>query len=224
MRRGKPLGRKQGNRPEQRRFLIYCEGECTETQYFKGLKAELRALPVELCMGGVHGEPKSLAQAAIEHQARAPRSAKDRYTAYDEVWCVVDVEAPVPHPGLADALRLARGGAVNVALSNPCFEIWILLHFKDITAYLTSGQAQRLLENEPGCAGYSTARKHLDYASLRALHGVAQSRAQRLRSRAEAESEGNPRAVNPRTVNPWTDVDVLVEALRDARNGRAGKR
>ena|SRR5437868_1491875 len=131
---GKPLKRAKGIRPEQLRFLIYCEGECTEKQYLKGLKAELRSLPVEIHVGGIHGEPKSLVQAAIDHQKRAPNSAEDRYAAYDEVWCVVDVEAPKEHPGLTEALRLAKAGKVNVALTNPCFEIWILLHFTDVTA------------------------------------------------------------------------------------------
>ncbi|MFF2329165.1 MULTISPECIES: RloB family protein [unclassified Streptomyces] len=143
VKRGKPLRRTKGARPEQRRFLVHCEGERTEDQYFKGLRTELRTLPVAICLGGEHGEPKSLVKAAIEHKKRALRSASDRWMEYDEVWCVIDVEAPVPHEGLADALKLAGQHGIEVALTNPCFELWLLLHFKDVSADVHVGRRAR---------------------------------------------------------------------------------
>ncbi|MEU9712565.1 RloB family protein [Streptomyces sp. NPDC047967] len=206
MKRGKPLKRTKGARPEQRRFLIYCEGERTENQYFKGLSADLRTLPVAIRLGGEHGEPQSLVRAAIEHRKRAPRSPEDRRTAYDEVWCVIDVEAPRPHDGLDSALELARQHGIEVALTNPCFELWIMLHFHDVTGYRTSDQAQKELERLGGC-GYATSRKHLVYDTLRDGFEQARNRAEMLRSRS---SKGHRH-------NPWTDVDRLVDLLRAAR-------
>lgn len=131
--------------------------------------------------------------------------------AYDEVWCVVDVEAPQPHPTLSDAMRLARRNGVKIALTNPCFELWVLLHFADVTAYATSSQAQKRLEEYDVC-GYSVRRKHLDYESLRDRFDDARNRARSLRARAED--------LPPVRSNPWTDVDLLVEILREARHGR----
>ncbi|MFF5772598.1 RloB family protein [Streptomyces californicus] len=206
MKRGKSLKRTKGARPEQRRFLIYCEGERTEDLYFKGLRADLRSLPVAICLGGEHGEPQSLIRAAIEHQRRAPTSPRDRRTAYDEVWCVIDVEAPTPHRGLDEALGLARKHDVSVALTNPCFELWLMLHFADVTRYSTSASAQRDLE-KLGICGYTAARKHVEYDALRAGYDEARKRAQALRQGA---AEGHRK-------NPWTDVDVLIESLREAR-------
>ncbi|MGW2841498.1 RloB family protein [Streptomyces sp. NPDC001493] len=210
MKRGKPLRRTKGVREEQRRFLIYCEGERTEDQYFKGLKAELRALPVTIQLGGGYGEPKSLVRDAIAHKERAARSPADRCTPYDEVWCVIDVEAPVPHPALPEALLLARRNGIEVALSNPCFELWLLLHFQDASGYLTSKQAQLALEKLGAC-GYSSTRKHLEYPTLVPGHGHARGRAELLRERA----------ASGHTENPWTDVDRLVEVLKVSR-GRTG--
>ncbi|MFF6908243.1 RloB family protein [Streptomyces sp. NPDC012389] len=207
MKRGKPLKRTKGVRPEQRRFLIYCEGERTEDLYFKGLRADLRTLPVAVCLGGEHGEPLSLVRAAIEHKERALHSPQDRRMAYDEVWCVIDVEAPAPHDGLDSALDLARRNGVEVALTNPCFELWIMLHFKDVTRYSTSNEAQRALE-KLGVCGYSTSRKHLSYDALRDGFGQARDRAEALRQRA---SKGHRH-------NPWTDVDRLVALLKAARH------
>ncbi|MFD8484086.1 RloB family protein [Kitasatospora sp. NPDC059673] len=210
MRRGKSLQRGKSTRAEQRRFLIYCEGECTESMYFKGLRSDLKSLPVTICLGADHGEPKSLVRAAISHKDRAPFTAADRYTAYDEVWCVVDVEAPKAHPSLDEALVLARRAGVKVALTNPCFEFWLLLHLHNLTSYQTTAAAQTALEKS-GVCGYSAQRKHLDYVGLRGpgdeRYMNARERAGRLRARSE----------DAHRTNPWTNVDELVDLLRDAR-------
>jgi hypothetical protein len=170
------------------------------------LKTELRTLPVSICVGGEHGEPKSLVRAAIEHKKRAPHSSQDRWTEYDEVWCVIDVEAPKPHPGLDEALGLARRHGVEVALTNPCFELWVLLHIKDVSAYHTSESAQKALEKS-GVGGYAVSRKHLDFERIREGYPKAVDRAQSLRRRgADGVSS-----------NPWTDVDRLVGRLKAAR-------
>lgn len=205
MRQRKPLGRRGKTRPELRRFLIYCEDECAGKQYFKGLRAELRSRPVQVCIGPRHGEPVTLVKDAIAHRDRAPQSPQDRCTAYDEVWCVMDVEAPRPHPGIGEALELARNEGVSVALTNPCFELWILLHFSDITAYRTSKEAQRLLEAHDECR-YSTVRKHLRYEPLASRYADARERARRLRERAGS--------ADPLRENPWVNVDDLVDVLK----------
>lgn len=206
MGRGKSLTRGRSRRPELRRVLIYCEGECTEDQYFRGLKTDLRGIPVQIELGPAHGVPTELVRAAVKHKKRAPTSRADRSAAYDDVWCVMDVEAPVPHPDLASALRTARDHGIKVALSNPCFELWLLLHFQDLHGYRTSVAAQRALEQLDVC-GYRSDRKHVDYESLRTLHGRACARAGTLRASAE---KGH-------LSNPWTDVDVLVGGLLDQK-------
>ncbi len=119
---------------------------------------------------------------------------------------MIDTEAPTPHEGLDEALSLARKHGVRIALTNPCFELWLILHFKDVTRYSTSDSAQKDLE-KLGVCGYSAARKHLDYDAVRAGYAQARKRAQALRQRA----------VNGHRHNPWTDVDVLIELLREAR-------
>jgi hypothetical protein len=47
---------------------------------------------------------------------------------YDELWCVVDVDQ---FSDLEKAAALARKGRIRTTLivSNPCFELWLLLHF-----------------------------------------------------------------------------------------------
>jgi hypothetical protein len=189
---------------ERPRYLIYCEGRRTEVRYFQDVRTDLRASTVEIVIGREHKEPLGLVQAAIEHQRQAPNRQKDGYEAYDQVWCVFDVEAPRPHPRLADALRLARKYGVQCAVSNPCFELWVLLHFREPPGYLTSKQASRHVE---ACdCGYSREAKQVDYDVIRDKRLDAYDRAARLdqRHREPAKAVGR---------NPWTSVHLLVDAL-----------
>jgi hypothetical protein len=215
MHRGRrPLRRTAGRRDERQRFLIYCEGELTEVTYLKGIRRELRASTVAIELGREHGEPYRLVKSAINHQRWAPHRAQDRFEAYDQVWCVFDVEAPQPQPRLDAAVELARRHNVRCAISNPCFELWLLLHFQNRhpTAYLSTADACQRLE-ACGC-GYRRRAKALDYDMLQSRRRQAHGRAVRLDQLQQATP-----AVRDR--NPWTSVHLLVEALFD-RAGPGG--
>ncbi|GAA4910073.1 RloB-like protein [Stackebrandtia albiflava] len=123
MKRQKNLGRARRQRPENRRFLIYCEDEYASRHYIEALKRRLHSIPITVKVASGRGEPLDLVREAATHQARAPHCSEDRYTAYDEVWCVLDVEAPHPHPALPAALKSAKECGLRVALANPCFEL-----------------------------------------------------------------------------------------------------
>ncbi len=56
---------------------------------------------------------------------------------YDAVWCVVDVD----EFDVEAAWTLAQANAVELAVSEPCFELWLLLHFADHKAYIGNGKA-----------------------------------------------------------------------------------
>ncbi|MGR6997917.1 RloB domain-containing protein [Yinghuangia aomiensis] len=55
--------------------------------------------------------------------------------AFDEVWCVVDVDE---FKDISAAVGKAAGAGIEIAISNPCFELWLILHFGDHTAPCTS--------------------------------------------------------------------------------------
>jgi hypothetical protein len=77
-----------------------------------------------------------LVRRAIKQRAGDLRESKRGLgDAYDEYWCVFDVDT---HPHLNEALQLARSEDIRVALSNPCIELWIIIHFQDQTAYLSA--------------------------------------------------------------------------------------
>ena len=66
---------------------------------------------------------KQMRDDAIE---RAQRKDDDNIK-FDSVWCVYDVD---DHP-LHEAREMAEANGIETAVSNPSFELWLLLHFRD---------------------------------------------------------------------------------------------
>jgi len=56
------------------------------------------------------------------------------------------------HPKLPEALDLARRHEIAVAISNPCIELWFLLHFERQMAFIGRWDAQRRAEATLGCS------------------------------------------------------------------------
>lgn len=125
--------------------MVFCEGERTEPEYLNALKRQPSVrdvatvdLRVETGQGG--SVPRTLVAMAAETRIRAIEEEAE----IDEFWCVFDVEWPKNHPELEEALQQARANGVNLAVSNPCFELWLILHLQDHNAWLDNNQARRL--------------------------------------------------------------------------------
>ena len=148
--RGHGLRRRTGTRSPRRTFVILCEGTVTEPHYLDALKRlpevlEVASVKIEVDKDRSGAVPLTLVDAAIE--------VKKGNDEIDEVWCLFDVEAPQPHPNLAQALARARDNGIETAVSNPCFEIWLVLHFDKYSAWLTTDAARRLRREHDGSTG-----------------------------------------------------------------------
>lgn len=183
--KAKDLRRKTATRPERKTVVVFCEGEASEPDYVNGLKRlpNIRgntAINIEIATE--RGVPLTLVRLAID------RAADDEV---DECWCVFDVEWPKNHPNLKAAIALARDHGIRVVVSNPCFELWLLLHFEDQTAFMDTDGAEsrsRRLDRRPG--------KHIDAEKYLPLRHVAAGRAEKLARRHERNGtpfpEDNP--------------------------------
>jgi hypothetical protein len=120
--------RRPGTRPEKSRILIVCEGRETEPNYFRGLRDEetVRRRFVLEVRKGKGGSPVNAVEKAVEEIEKAA----ERKEQFDEVWCVIDVEQTGGNPRLIEARALARRNRIQLALSNPSFECWLLAHFE----------------------------------------------------------------------------------------------
>ena len=120
---------------------------------------------------------------------------------YDAVWCVFDTETP-PSPNLDEALALARSERLQVARSNPCFEIWLLMHFADQRGMLTNRQVEALADD---CPGYRN--KGVEFAKFDPTVSDAIVRAYELERLHQSDGRNCP------DDNPSSSVAHLVASL-----------
>jgi hypothetical protein len=133
----RPLKRKVAIRPPRKTLLVFCEGEKTEPEYLHALKRQpfMRDVAaVDLRVEPRHEGAAPLALVSMAADARAKAMVEE--AEIDEFWCVFDVEWPVNHPRLKEAIDQARRDGIQVAVSNPCFELWLILHFRDHGGWL----------------------------------------------------------------------------------------
>jgi hypothetical protein len=199
--RDRGIGRHPPKRDPKHRILVVCEGKLTEPAYFRALQHEFRNRLVHVEIDKQAGVPLTLVTRAIALDTEAKAEAKrqrDDDLKYDDVWCVFDVDE---HPNLLEALDLAKASGVNVALSNPCIELWAILHFQDQQEQLHRHEAQQTLR-----AYMPRYEKELDFNKMKPGYETAIARARQLQKTAEALD-------NPDR-NPSTKVHLLTELIR----------
>lgn len=153
-------------------------------------------------------DPERLVRQAIAKRKAgedAARRVRDDNLRYHHVWCVVDVDQ---HARLPAARRLAQENGIGLAVSNPCFELWALLHFHDQRAHIDGRAVRGAL-----CTFLPGYEKRLDCIAMEPHRPVAVERARALDN--EHERNGTPHD------NPSTGVWRLTEAIEaEARRFR----
>lgn len=198
--RARKLERRRGNRPPYPRVLIICEGH-TEPNYFEEIRQTWRISSVH-CRIVRCGDGSGPEKVVNEAEQRALQEK------WEEVYCVFDRDDHHYYQVAIDKARLLRdkcgkkGKSFMAIPSDPCFELWFLLHFQEHTREEHRDQIQRLLRTHisdyrKGCAGMlKNTVQNLDEAC---------KRAETLRVRTG--KTGNS--------NPSTDVDFLVRRLNE---------
>jgi len=181
-------------------ILIVCEGRNTEPDYFEGLVSEFRNPRVDIELVGGKGTPKTLVAVAKEYREKALSKADkegDENLAYDDVWCVFDRD---DHLDIPDAFQMARDNGIQIAFSNPCFELWLLLHFRDQPGMKHRDAIITLVKEE--IEEYDTDSKHVDINKFINGYSNAIQRSKRLSLFADDQRLWDR--------NPYTDVHKLT--------------
>lgn len=127
---------------------IYCEGKKTEPNYINGYinskhqgNRRLKIIRIEKT---TKNTPIQLVEEALKQQKSGSIPEEDVF------WVVYDRESDQKYP---DALHKKAyekaGNKLKIAISNVCFEIWILLHFQEVTAPYSN--FEDLYKNSPLC-------------------------------------------------------------------------
>lgn len=124
------LNRKKAKRSSYNMILIVCEGEKTEPNYFSELIDDLRLNTANIKIVGNNGgsAPISIVDFALTEYKKEKE--------YDRVYCVFDKDQHESYDNAIDKIKrakLSKGHKIQAITSVPCFEFWLLLHYKSTT-------------------------------------------------------------------------------------------
>ncbi|MFI6072805.1 RloB family protein [Actinoplanes sp. NPDC051343] len=184
-------------------LLVFCEGARTEPEYLDALRRlpEVRnaaAVDIRIDRNSAGFKPLGLVRAAIAAREKAIREEGE----VDEFWCLFDVEWPHTHPGLREAVALAADHGICLAISNPCFELWLALHFADQAAWLDNDGARRLRRRHDGQADKGLAADI--YMPNRAAAATRAAKLERSRARNGTRLPDN---------NPSSGMHLLIGSV-----------
>lgn len=186
---------------------IFCEGSKTEPNYIEHYKDlfcrnKKASIVVEKTEKTT---PVQLVETAIQLK-NSPMVGKN-----DKFWVVYDRESPVKYSEKfhQEARDKAAANGIHIALSNVCFEVWLLLHF------------------QPTCAACNTCAELTGRKDFKSYFDKYEKGAEcTYTPEAIMAARANAAKLNERTIkaadkswnvpsmwNPYTDVHKLLDAI-----------
>lgn len=207
------LARADSRSPEHRTgntiFYVVTEGEGTEYDYFSslnrtygsGLKFMIKSPPLHVQRNGL--SPSLVA----EHCCLQSQNGD-----IDQIWGLFDHDG---RPDIDKVCLRAKPDRVNLVLSHPSFELWLLLHLRDFTpGDRQDGDSDhvtnKLRAAHRAFADYRKGSKRIDTPRFAALTGDNGIHNAVRRARYLSRHFGRE---TPSQRDPSTEVYLLIEAL-----------
>lgn len=195
---------------------IFCEGEKTEPNYFNRYKdlccPDKTLIRVEKT---AKNTPVQLVQEAVDLKKSSP------VTAGDEYWVVFDRESPAKYPESlhAKAREIAKVNDIHIAISNVCFEVWLLLHHQ--TTCAACNTCAELIDRGDFKKAFPDYEKGATCALTEAQIVSARKHAKVMNksTKAGANKDWNV----PSKWNPYTNVYELLDAIDAFEQGSVFK-
>lgn len=210
--------RLEETKSKRRFFLIVCEGEKTEPNYFEALKDDLPKGVLSIWdfkIVGTGNNTTSLVNKALA--LREEWHMKTNRT-IDKMWIVFDRDSFTPQSfNSAVQTCMANRPKVDCAWTNEAFELWYLLHFHYYNTGISREQYQKLIEKnfqEKGLSNYEYRKNSPEMYSLLGAYASHES-AIKHATKLEKIFEGQQ---NYSTQNPCTMVHKLVAELFGLEN------
>jgi len=126
----KEFTRRSGFRDAQL-IIIATEGQKTEPKYFKDISSKDYYYNPR-----VHVEIRErlTSSSSPEHVLEELNKFKAKYSlnSNDELWMIIDIDR-WHQRNLSNVATQCSQKGYHLAISNPCFEVWLLLHLKDLS-------------------------------------------------------------------------------------------
>ncbi len=192
-------------------IYVFCEGKTERLylQHYENRTYNVQVIPVNTG----HTDAVGIARYAKKYISQHPLELEYG----DQGYCVFDSD-PGSNPNIAEAFQLIDGmkdKGLDCIFSNPCFEVWFVLHFQDAPHGKTAEQMKReikeILRKEKGVAEYSESTDIYDIINDQVEDAVI--RAIRLE-----EKQKQIYSVHSHECNPYTDMFKFVSYMEDLRS------
>jgi hypothetical protein len=208
------------NKSEQREtnlFYVFYNGKVTEREYFEGLRDSFshknKILSQFVHLQYAEGTPRQVVESAMDKVKEQRQESNDNLK--DKVWVVFDKDDFKEN--YSYAVSTAIESSFQVAYSNVCFELWLLLYFQEVSDKTESHRSRsnellrQILEKHSGKPSKSKDDvKHFPFGLL-LKHGSKDNAIRRAEFLFEKAKEKN--SASPWDINPVTNVHLLVKDL-----------
>ncbi|MCX7256504.1 MAG: RloB family protein [Polaromonas sp.] len=197
-----PFERKKPSLKQQPLVLIICEDTKSSLQYLKDAARHFRAI-VEI----EKIEKVSIINCGKNDPLNIVKEAIERQRSFDQVYCAIDRDT---HEKFDEALVLAKAHKkISVIASYPCYEFWLLLHFKKTRKPYTglgknSSSGDLLGKDLRKCEGMESYEK----GSSENLFEQLFDKLEKARERAEQVMN---EALSDGELNPSTQLHQLIQ-------------
>lgn len=216
--------RKKDTRVVKPKIYIYCEGEKTEPAYIRAYinfkypnSARLRDAERPVILKNTNkNTPKQLVEVALSFK-------KDLDFDRDQVWVIYDRESPQKYPDALhkEAYSLALKSGVKVAISNVCFEYWLLLHLSSSAPAMSNcdtlinSSTFKNAFKEIGVKKYDKKDRSSTQVSELLMQDelLVAARSNAERNNKAAINASGESSIEPYRVQPYTNMHNLLDAI-----------
>ena len=139
--------RKRDFRTKRQFYLIVCEGEKTEPNYFKGLKEDLPKGVLTYYQIDIEGTGRNTQSLVDEAMRLKLTYEKENSRPIDRLWVVFDKDSFAAQDFNSAIQRCSNSNPeIGCAWSNEAFELWYLLHFHFYNNAINRTDYQQLIE------------------------------------------------------------------------------
>lgn len=202
-------------------ILIVCEDENTEPAYFGRFKAKFEQLlpkkTVFLFAQGTGRNSLGVVNYAVEMRRKM---REDENITFEQTWAVFDKDdldlSPGSRANFEEAFKVSESAGVSIAYSNECFELWLLLHFTDVSDELPIPRRELYAMLEAMIRKYADPQFKYEHGNATVLGYVEKCGNEAMAiQRAEAlDAKQEKKELAPVDSNPNTKVYKLVRELK----------
>ncbi len=180
-------------------FYIACEGHKTEKKYFDKLKSNVTKVhPFEIVTRKANEKGNSAPIHVLKSIIDKKRTLE--YRSIDSFWTVIDNE----WGDLDPIMEKFDSSGINLIISSPCFEVWILLHYLESLTEIEFGEKET-------CDSIITILKRYDpqYKKKRPIDNPMRS----LKKATALAEEQHLRHLNSNSNEVWTTMYKLIHEI-----------